>query len=480
MEESGVEDHLTDLEGRTLVDRFRVGRLLGIGGMSTVYEAQHRNGRRVALKVLRRDLAASQKARSRFLREGYVANRLGHPGAVAVLDDHVADGIVFLVMERLEGETLAQKSKRSSGPLHWMEVLTVVERVLDILSAAHGARIVHRDVKPENVFLTRDGSVKLLDFGIARVRESVTGEETFTKAGVALGTPGFMAPEQARGLSEDVDERTDVWAVGALLFRLFAGRRVHEGATANEILIASATQPAPPIVAFAPALPAPVAEIVDRALRIDKAERWQNARAMQRAVLSALGRSDSLPEEPVRVPELPLESSSPDDDDTASSSAALGDSAWSNRVEEWSREWAGRRSYRWTLASVLILLGTVVLVLGRSAVGESSRTSISAAAPVASRSSVTVAAPAEPVVNAHAVVAPIPPPSTLPLASSGRARVEQWPRLQKNAPSRAERTSISPAPPPVAAPSQTRSEPAATVSTAVAPSEDEHFLDQRM
>jgi len=289
-----------------------------------------------------------------------------------------------------------------------------------------------------------------------------------------------MAPEQARGLSEDVDERTDVWAVGALLFRLLAGRRVHEGTTANEILIASATQPAPPVVAFAPALPAPVAEIVDRALRIDKAERWQDARAMQRAVLSALGRSDSLPEEPVRVPESPLESSSPDDDGTTSASAS-GDSAWSNRVDEWSRETSGGRSNRWTAVSVLILLGmVVVLALGRPAASGSRAATVSAHAVVPSRSSVAATAPPEPVVKLRSEIAPIPPQNAVPFASSSRAPVEQRFRLKKDSPSRAERTSRLPAEPPAVAPSQTRLEPAATVRTAVGPLEDEHFLDQRM
>jgi serine/threonine-protein kinase len=479
MEANGVEDHVTDLEGRSLVGRFRVGKLLGIGGMSTVYEAWHRNGRPVALKVLRRDLAASQKARSRFLREGYVANRLGHPGAVAILDDHIDEGIVFLVMERLEGETLAQKSKRANGQLPWEEVLTVVERLLDVLAAAHRAHVVHRDVKPENVFLTRDGSVKLLDFGIARVRESVAGDEAFTKTGVALGTPGFMAPEQARGLSEDVDERTDLWAVGALLFRLFAGRRVHEGATPNEILIASATQPAPPVTAFAPGLPASVVEIVERALQIDKAERWENARAMQRAVLRALGRSDSLPEEPMAEPPEAL--SNTDDDDTEGSSAGSGASVWSNRIEEWSREWARRRSYRWAGVSVLILLGTVVVfALGRSAVSASSGTAISAPAPAAPRSSVAVVMPAEPVVSAPAEVAPLPPTNAVPPASSGVSRAEQRSRFKKETPSRVERISRSRVDPLADAPSQNGPQPAATVRPTLGPSGDEVFLDQRM
>jgi serine/threonine-protein kinase len=352
-----VDDHVMDLEGRTLGGRWRIEKLLGIGGMSTVYEASHRNGWRVAIKILRRDLAASRNARTRFLREGYVANRLRHPGAVAVLDDHVdSDGTVFLVMELLKGETLANRSKRSEGPLAWSDVLPIVERVLDVLAAAHHANIVHRDVKPENVFITKDGAVKLLDFGIARLRESSPGDETFTKSGATLGTPGFMAPEQARGLWMQIDARTDVWAVGALLFRLLTGRRVHEGSTPNEILIASATQPAPSVSTYVPDLPQPVADIVDRALQSEKDARWPDARSMQRAVLVALGRPEDAASDTTADVAWSGSSAPSHDLDTESLSVrGIGHSS-SQRVSGWSHVVERAHGFHPAVAAFAVLL----------------------------------------------------------------------------------------------------------------------------
>src|SRR5262249_41528832 len=157
---------------------------------------------------------------------GYLANRVGHDGAVAVLDDdQTEDGVVFLVMDLLEGATLEDLARQ--GPCAPNEVAFLVDGLLDVLGAAHGRGIVHRDVKPGNVFVTRKGEVRLLDFGIARIRE---GSAVFapTRSGALLGTPGFMAPEHARGRWDEVDARTDLWAVGATMFRLLAGRPVHE------------------------------------------------------------------------------------------------------------------------------------------------------------------------------------------------------------------------------------------------------------
>jgi serine/threonine-protein kinase len=187
------------LSGRLLVGRWRLGRLLGEGGMSSVYAAVHRNGRELAIKVLNPDLAGNERARTRFLREGYIANHVGHQGVVSVLDEGVTDdGVTFLVMELLVGATLEQLRRRRGGVLPENEVLVVADHVLDVLTAAHGKGVVHRDIKPSNVFLTTDGVLKLLDFGVASLRE-VFDMERATRNGAVLGTPGFIAPEQARG-----------------------------------------------------------------------------------------------------------------------------------------------------------------------------------------------------------------------------------------------------------------------------------------
>lgn len=286
-----------DLVGKVLCGKWRVLRRIGRGGMSTVYEASHRNGRKVAVKVLRRHFAANRRIVARFLREGYVANKIRHPGAVAILDDDVdADGTVFLVMELLDGCTLAERYSGST-PAPLGEILQTAERLLDVLVAAHDGGVVHRDVKPSNVFLTNDEAVMLLDFGIARLHESESDTGS-THSGATLGTPGFMAPEQARGRGNLVDARTDIWAVGAVLFFLLTGRTVHEAETPNELLIASATQPARSVGEFCVELPPSIAEIVDRALEMDREKRWPDARSMKEALAAARG---SLSEAALRL-----------------------------------------------------------------------------------------------------------------------------------------------------------------------------------
>ena len=195
--------------GQVFNKKYTLGRLIGSGGMATVYEATHRNGHRVAIKILHADVSASEDLRARFLREGYVANKVEHPGAVRVLDDDTAeDGSVFLVMDLLEGETLDARTKRFGGRLPALDVCTLAYEVLDVLAAAHDKGVVHRDVKPENLFLTVDGVLKVLDFGMARVLLE-PAEGTATRAGMMIGTPAFMAPEQALGQSARVDGRTD-------------------------------------------------------------------------------------------------------------------------------------------------------------------------------------------------------------------------------------------------------------------------------
>ena len=162
--------------GRMLRGKWRLDALLGVGGMAAVYAATHRNGSRAAVKVLHSELTINPQVRNRFLREGYVANAVGHEGAVRVIDDDSAeDGSMFLVTELLDGETLEQRRIRCGGRLSEDEVLCLAEPLLDVLIAAHAKGVVHRDLKPENVFVTRNGQVKVLDFGIARLRELRAG-----------------------------------------------------------------------------------------------------------------------------------------------------------------------------------------------------------------------------------------------------------------------------------------------------------------
>ena len=291
---------MSERSGSVLCGKWQIGRLLGIGGMSAVYEAVHRNGRRVAIKLLRPELCLDARARQRFLREGYIANRVGHPGAVSILDDGVAeDGTVFLVMELLAGLTLGG-CLRDAGTLPPDQVLACADRVLDILASAHGNGIIHRDIKPENLFLTRDPALKLLDFGIASVRELSASGFATTRSGALFGTPAFMAPEQARGRPDQIDRRTDLWALGATMYTLLTGRHVHEGLSSNEVLIAAATRDAASISTFAPQLEPAIAELIDGCLRLDKNERWPDARTMQRELRErSNGRPLTLPPLPV-------------------------------------------------------------------------------------------------------------------------------------------------------------------------------------
>jgi serine/threonine-protein kinase len=272
--------------GRTLREKWTLERLLGVGGMASVYAATHRNGSRAAIKMLHVELSVEPEICARFLREGYVANAVGHPGVARVLDDDVSeDGAAFLVMELLAGETLDARWERKGQRLFPDEVLPVVDALLDVLAAAHDKGIIHRDVKPENVFLTHDGAVKLLDFGIARHRDAPGA--TATQSGAALGTPAFMAPEQAMGSASEIGPLTDVWAVGATLFVLLSGETVHEARNPNQQLIKSATVPPRSLATVAPDLPRPVIDLVDRALAFDKKDRWPSARAMQEATRAA-------------------------------------------------------------------------------------------------------------------------------------------------------------------------------------------------
>ena len=235
--------------GMVLGNKYRLDRLLGIGGMAAVYAATHRNKKRVAVKMLHPELSIDDAVKTRFLREGYAANTVDHPGAVAVFDDDVtADGSAFLVMELLVGETLDARADRKGGTLPLAEVLPLADQLLDVLAAAHEKGLLHRDIKPDNLFLTASGQLKVLDFGIARLRELSSTDDKATGIGSFMGTPAFMSPEQARGRWDDVDLRSDVWAVGATIFNLLSGRSVHETDSVGEQLVMAATLPAPPLI----------------------------------------------------------------------------------------------------------------------------------------------------------------------------------------------------------------------------------------
>jgi eukaryotic-like serine/threonine-protein kinase len=283
--------------GRTLRGKYHLDAVLGIGGMGAVYAATHRNTKRFAVKMLHPDLSIHEDIRRRFLREGYAANSVDHPGTVAVLDDDVAeDGSAFLVMELLEGAGVDSLWTHCGGKMPPSVAVAIVDRLLDVLSAAHAKNIVHRDIKPANLFVTTEGTVKVLDFGIARARDVIASGAASgggTVTGTMLGSPAFMSPEQAMAKSSDVDSQADVWAAAATLFTLLSGEFVHHGENATQQLILAATQRARSLSNVAPGVSASLVQVVDRGLVFEKGGRWASARDMRGALREACAFADA-------------------------------------------------------------------------------------------------------------------------------------------------------------------------------------------
>ncbi|HLK41608.1 MAG TPA: serine/threonine-protein kinase, partial [Polyangiaceae bacterium] len=201
--------------------------------------------------------------------------------------DSTEDGTPFLVMELIDGSTLATRAAESGGTLPVQQVLLAADQLLDVLAAAHAEGIVHRDIKPENVMITRQGAIKVLDFGIARLLAGDGPSVSATQTGYAMGTPGFMAPEQARGRWNQVDARSDIFSVGSTLFSLLSGEMIHREETVPELLAALFLKPARLLAEVLPDAPPALCRVVDKALRLDKAERWSSAREMRDALREA-------------------------------------------------------------------------------------------------------------------------------------------------------------------------------------------------
>jgi len=296
--------------GSTLQGKYRLDRVLGIGGMATVFAATHRNQAELAVKLLHPELSLREDLRKRFLREGYVGNSVKHPGAVLVVDDDIAeDGSAFLVMELLRGRSLEDVWERRGRRLSTRVVTALMVQLLEVLAAAHEKSIIHRDLKPANLFLSTDGSLKVLDFGIARLRDALGGSEHATRTGTLMGTPAFMAPEQAQAVASEIDGQTDLWAVGATMYTLLSGQLVHDGDNSSQLLIKAGTTRARPLLSVAPDVEKPIADVVDRALAFDKPARWPTADSMRDALLTASGLAHGkIPGRDVLVPVVDADS----------------------------------------------------------------------------------------------------------------------------------------------------------------------------
>ena len=280
------QDFATRRLGRVLKGCWRLSSLLAIGGSSWIYIADTPWRGRVAVKIMHSALAVDRSHVERFVREAKIVNRIPHEGVVPIDDDGTVDnGIPYLVMQLLDGETLEARSARKGGTLPISEVMWAADQVLDILHAAHKVGVVHRDVKPENIFLTSDGRIKLLDFGVAHWNDQLSMNST--QMGALLGSVDYMSPEQARGETDKVGVQADLWAVGATIFRLLSGRSVHGEGRMIDKLNASMSRHAPPLKQVAPHVPESIALLVDFALAFDAPLRWPNARAMRNALMVA-------------------------------------------------------------------------------------------------------------------------------------------------------------------------------------------------
>jgi serine/threonine protein kinase len=292
--------------GTVISGKWRVDSLLDSGSMASVYAVTHRNGARAALKMLHPALCADKAVCGRFLGEAYLTNSVKHPGIVRVFDDGMTgDGCVFLVMDLLEGRTLEALRLVRGGQIGVREALDIADKLMDVLHAVHEAELVHRDLKPQNVFICDDGSVKLLDFGIARVRDQAA-QSKVSMFGLVLGTPSFMSPEQALGQRENVDQRSDIWSLGATLFTSITGQTVHLGPTLQSKMRSVATTEPRSISMARPDLPASVVAAIDSALRFKQEERWQTVAAFRRALCEAglqLGAAlpDAIAADPVEI-----------------------------------------------------------------------------------------------------------------------------------------------------------------------------------
>ncbi len=274
---------------------YSITHAVGAGGMGEVYRARDtRLARDVAIKVLPSEVAQDPDRRARFEREARAVAALSHPNILAIHDVGTHDGTAYAVTELLEGETLRQRIAGGALPLR--KAVEIAIQIASGLAAAHQKGIVHRDLKPENVFVTRDGQVKILDFGLAAliapaaddVRDSPTTVPG-TEPGVLMGTVGYMSPEQVRGTR--IDHRTDIFALGAVLYEMLTGRRAFQRETAAETMTAILKDDVPELSATGRQVPTPLDRIVRRCLEKNADERLQAARDVAIA-LDAVSGSD--------------------------------------------------------------------------------------------------------------------------------------------------------------------------------------------
>src|SRR5678816_1061786 len=267
-------------------DSYEILSLLGAGGMGEVYLAQDTKlDRKLALKVLTTDIAGNDLVR-RFIQEAKAASALNHPNILTIYEIDEIDSAHFIATEFVEGETLRERIRKS--PLSLRDAIDIGVQVANALCATHSVGIIHRDIKPENIMLRRDGIVKVLDFGLAKLArdrqtdhadsQALTQALVNTELGMVLGTAPYMSPEQARGL--EVDARTDIWSLGCVLYEMVAGRTPFAGPTSLDIMSGVLQREPDSLTQHQPDCPRDLDRIISRALRKDREERYQNVKEL--------------------------------------------------------------------------------------------------------------------------------------------------------------------------------------------------------
>jgi len=394
--------------GELVGAKYRIVRLLAQGGMGVVYEAQHTVvRRRFAVKFMRRDLAERRDILTRFQREAEAAGALESEHVAAAVDFGIAeDGAPYIVMEYLVGESLTALLDRQ-GPLPVERAADLVSQAGRGMSVAHAAGIIHRDLKPQNLFVCRrqDGTdlLKVLDFGVAKL-QTIDDLNAATRTGAVVGTVAYMSPEQARG-DKIVDQRSDVYALGAILYELCSGRKPHPGESHNAILHHIATQPAVPLESIAPDLPVGFLAIVAGALAADPAARPASAGALVEA-LTSFAKREVWPAPKLDDSGAPRVEPSPVVE--APGSAAGADSA------SRARRGSGRSRLRPVVA---VLAGAIVAALVVIGVGRQKQIGVPLAgdAPAAKASLASSEQPSVPAGAALNANVPPAPNATLPV-----------------------------------------------------------------
>jgi eukaryotic-like serine/threonine-protein kinase len=270
------------------ISHYRILEKLGAGGMGEVYLAEDMKlGRKVAIKVLSQEFTTNRDRLNRFEQEACAASALNHPNILTIHEVGEDNGSHFIATEYIDGKTLRRHMAGSA--LEAREILDIAVQAASALEEAHGAGIVHRDIKPDNIMVRRNGYVKVLDFGLAKLTEDATDrtptdDEASTRvlvqtdAGVVMGTSHYMSPEQARG--KPVDVRSDIWSLGVVMYEMVAGRVPFEGETSTDVIVAITQREAPPLARFAPNVPAELDWIINKALRKEREERYQTIREL--------------------------------------------------------------------------------------------------------------------------------------------------------------------------------------------------------